>query len=342
MTFKPCSSGVVRFQVVREHGQVANISSNSPEVNHFLDLIRLKRTRNTWINYAHDLRIFFDIVGKPPEALTRQDLVAFMQQQDQAGRADATVNRRLAAVSSLLCELHLLDPGRFPQNLVHPRRTGSATPDRRLSLYRRQPKRVPDVVPEDTLRAFFAALPTWRDRALVLLMWISCLRVSEAMAVRFQDIECSHRRIDLRPSKGGQPRTVYMERYTFAALNHYLDTERRDLAPDVDEVFVALKGVARGRPLSVNAVQRGIRYYAAKCGAPDLHAHLFRHTGITHLVQQGMAEPALRAFVGHRRPESLLPYLHLADCYVEDEFRRAQGAFEPAWLHELAVPGGAS
>jgi integrase len=243
-------------------------------------------------------------------------------------------------VSSLLCELHLLDPGRFPQNLVHPLRTGSAKPDRRLSLYRRQPKRVPDVIPEETLRAFFAALPTWRDRTLVLLMWVSCLRVSEAVAVRFQDIECSHRRIDLRPSKGGHPRAVYREQYTFAALNRYLDSERRGFARDVDEVFVALKGAARGRPLSVNAVQQGIRYYAAKCGAPGLHAHLFRHTGITHLVQQGMAEPALRAFVGHRRPESLLPYLHLADRYVEDEFRRAEGAFEPVWLRELTVRGG--
>ena len=131
-----------------------------------------------------------------------------------------------------------------------------------------------------------------------------------------------------------------MEQHTFAALNGYLDSERRDLARDVDEVFVALKGAARGRPLSVNAVQQGIRYYAAKCGAPGLHAHLFRHTGITHLVQQGMAEPALRAFVGHRRPESLLPYLHLADRYVEDEFRRAEGAFEPAWLRELTVRRG--
>lgn len=97
MTFIPCPSGAVRFQIVREQGRVSTISNNSPEVNHFLDLLRLKRARNTWINYAHDLRIFFDVVGKSPEALTRRDLVAFMEQQEQAGRADATINRRLAA-----------------------------------------------------------------------------------------------------------------------------------------------------------------------------------------------------------------------------------------------------
>ena len=46
-----------------------------------------------------------------------------------------------------------------------------------------------------------------------------------------------------------------MDRYTFAALNTYLDEERRDLLPEVDEIFVAFKGIARGRPLTVNALQ---------------------------------------------------------------------------------------
>ena len=29
----------------------------------------------------------------------------------------------------------------------------------------------------------------------MLLMWISCLRISEAVAIRFEDIECSRRSI---------------------------------------------------------------------------------------------------------------------------------------------------
>jgi hypothetical protein len=69
VTCKPCPSEVC-FEVVCERGQVANITSNSPEVNHFLDLVRLRRARNTWINYAHDLKVFFSVVGKLPEALT--------------------------------------------------------------------------------------------------------------------------------------------------------------------------------------------------------------------------------------------------------------------------------
>ncbi len=208
------------------------------------------------------------------------------------------------------------------------------------SLYRRQRQPVPDIVADEPLRAFFASLRTWRDRTLVLLLWVSCLRIGEAVAIRFEDIECSRRRIAIPAGKGGAPRTVYMDAATFAALNRYLDTERRDLAPEVDAVFVALKGPARGQPLTVNALQRLIRYHARKCGRPELHAHRFRHTGITQLVQQGMAEPVVRKLVGHKRPESLLPYLHLADGHVEEEFRRAQAGLDPRGLHDILEPGG--
>lgn len=324
----------VQFAVMREGGQLAEVVTTSSAINHFLQLVRRTRAYHTWVSYAHDLKAFFAVVRKPPEAVTRADCVAFIAHQDQAGHSSATVNRRLAAVSSLFRELQLLDPDRFRTNPIQPGPRHRRPREPRQSLYRRQAFRIPEVLTTDELRTFFAVLPTWRDRTLVLLLWISCLRVSEAVAIRFQDIECSQRRIAIAPSKGGHPRTVYMDESTFAALGRYLDTERRDLFPEVDAVFIAFKGPAHGRPLSVNALQHLIRYYAHACGLPQLHAHLFRHTGITQLIQQGMAEPAVRQFVGHHRPESLVPYLHLVDRYVAAEFDRVQGAFD--WTHGLA------
>ena len=333
---------VVCFTFVRQEGQIADISTNAPLVNHFLDLIKMSRTYNTWISYAYDLKVFFEVIPKSPETVTRLDCVAFMKQQDQAGRSDATINRRLAAVSSLFNELHLLDPARFPQNPVRPRQHSRGSPQRSQSLYRKQAQRVPDVLSDDDLRAFFGALPSWRDRTLVLLMWINCLRISEAVAIRFQDIECSRRSIHIITAKGHNTRTVFMNSVTFAALNQYLDEERGDLFPDIDHVFVAFKGKARGSPLTVNAVQKMIKYYAQKCHLPHLHAHLFRHTGITQLVQEGMAEPAVREFVGHHSPDSLVPYLHLCDEFVDTEFEQAQAALNPSHWLDSSLPGGES
>lgn len=252
-----------------------------------------------------------------------------MEAQDRAGMASTTINRRLAAVSSLFTELNLLDPDRFPHNPVHPLRRDRKPGKSQQSLYRKQPERIPNIVAEEDVQRFFDALPTWRDRTLVLLMWMSCLRISEAVSLRFADVECSNRSLRIQHGKGDLARTVYMDHYTFAALNKYLDEERRELFAEVDEIFVAFKGVARGRPLSVNAFQHTIEYYAKQCGLPYVHAHLFRHSGITQLVVQGMPEAAIRQFVGHQHIDSLRPYLHLSDEFVASEFHRAQEAFRP-------------
>lgn len=314
----------VQFTFVKHEGRITEIETNHPALTHFLKLIRLNRAYNTWLNYAHDLKLFFRLISKPPEAVTRADCLTFMKQQTQAGCSTATINRRLAAVSSLFNELHLLEPERYPHNPVSPRPIKPGSPQARYSLYRKQAQRVPDILAEAELRTFVSALPSWRDRTLVLLMGISCLRIGEAVAIRFQEVECSRRSIWLPKTKGDNPRTVFMDDFTFAALNRYLDEERGQLFPEEDHIFVAFKGKARGQPLSVNAVQKMVRYYAEQCHLPKLHAHLLRHTGITQLIQHGMPEPAIRQLVGHRHPNSLLPYLHLCDTFVETEFEQAQ------------------
>ena len=330
----------VRFTIERERNRLVKVSTNSPLVNHFLDLLQTSRTHNTWVNYAHDLKVFFQLIPKTPETITRADCVVFIKQQAQEGYAEATINRRLAAVSSLFNEMGLLHPEQFPVNPIHPQSRQSKYQRGRQSLYRKQAQRIPKVFSETELRAFLGALRSWRDRTLVLLMWISCLRVSEVVTIRFADLECSRRRIHIPVSKGQQARMVFMDPLTFSLLNRYLDEERQNHFPEVEQVFVGFKGRARGSPLSVNAVQKMIRYYATKCRITDVHAHRFRHTGITHLVQQGMAEPAIRNMVGHRSPDSLTPYLHLSDEFVAEEFEKAQAALQAYVGFEARVSSG--
>ena len=338
------STDGVTFSVVRDHGQITDIRTSSPDINHFLRVLKLSRAHNTWLSYALDLKAFFGVVQLEPRFVGRAACLSFIEQQDREGYARTTINRRLAAVSALFNELNLLDPVAFATNPVNParHRRPSQRSRRSLSLYSKQPERDPDVLAPADLQRFCTALPTWRDRTIVMLLWMSCLRIGEALAIRFEDIECSRRSIRLPECKGGFARTVFMDPATFTALNRYLDTERKQLFPEQPAVFIAMKGPARGQPLSVNAFQKLLAFYAAACDLPGLHAHCFRHTGITQLLQHGMTEPAVRAFVGHHHPLSLLPYLHLTDTFVEAEFAHAQAAFDFTTLLAALQLGGAS
>lgn len=342
MTTDLSDASAVQFTVIRSGGKIVDVQSTSPEVNHFLRVVKLSRAYNTWLNYALDLKLFFQVVKALPQAIGRPECLTFIEHQDHQGRSDATINRRLAAVSSLFDELHLLDAERFPHNPVYPFQRSRHERRRRASLYRKQPERIPDVVATEHLQALFGAVHTWRDRTLILLMWVSCLRISEALAIQFDDIECSNHSVHIRKGKGGHARTVYFDSLTLEALNHYLDHERCDLAPQEPYVFVALKGQARGTPLSVNSVQKLLVYHAKRGHLDAFHAHLLRHTGITQLIQAGMAEPAVRKLVGHRHPASLEPYLHLKDEYVADEFSAAQQGLALERYRALLVEGGES
>ena len=310
---------VPQFVVRRAHGRVVEIDTSDPDVAHFLRLVRLTRSYYTWVNYAHDLRTFFSVVHVAPAAVDRAVCGTFIEHQLAQGRSVATINRRLAALSSLFTELNLLDPVRFSHNPVYPIKDRSRAQRARLGLYRTQAQRIPDVLTPAQVQTLLTCLPTWRDRTLVLLMCMSCLRVSEAVAVEFEHIECSRRSVFIPAGKGALARTAYMDRTTFAALNSYLDQERGSLFPDQPALFIAFKGPARGRPISVNAVQHLVRYYAQQCGVRHVHPHRFRHTGITWLVQAGMAEAAVRVLVGHRNAHSLEPYLHLHSTFVQTD-----------------------
>lgn len=184
-------AGIVQFTVVRAGGQIVDIQTTSPEINHFLRVVKLSRAHNTWLNYALDLKLFFSVV-RFPLAVGRPACLTFIEQDNHAGRANTTINRRLAAVSSLFDELQLLDPERFPHNPIAPFRRSRHERRRRASLYRKQPERIPNVLATEQLQTLLGAIHSWRDRTLILLMWVSCLRISEALAIQFDAIECSN------------------------------------------------------------------------------------------------------------------------------------------------------
>jgi site-specific recombinase XerC len=85
-------------------------------VDDFLEFAASRARPNTVRAYAHDLKVFFTVVGKEPVDVRPADVMAFITAQrrprrgsekvvriadGEAGLSAATIRRRLAAVSSL-------------------------------------------------------------------------------------------------------------------------------------------------------------------------------------------------------------------------------------------------
>jgi hypothetical protein len=63
----------MQFTVIRAGGKVVDVQTNSPELTHFLRLLKLSRAHTTWLTYALDLRRFFGIVQVPPQQVGRPE-----------------------------------------------------------------------------------------------------------------------------------------------------------------------------------------------------------------------------------------------------------------------------
>ena len=308
-------------------------------VDEFLEFAAGRCRPNTVRAYAHDLRAFFDVVGKDPVEVTTKDVFAFVVAQQcprvgaenlvrisdgQAGLSASTIRRRLAAVSSLFGYLVVRGDTGVIANPVPrgvPTRR-SRHRDQRGAPLVRGVRRLPQILDAGEVDALIGSLRTSRDRAMVEAMLLGGLRRCEVLGLRLGDLKLGEWRVFIADGKGGHQRLVPISQTFFTTVAAYLNSERPADAV-TDRVFVALKGPRRGQPLSADGLDEILTAARARAGLTGGTCHELRHTCFTRLRQAGMPIEAIQIQAGHRSIESTRVYLHLADSWLAGEYQRA-------------------
>jgi integrase/recombinase XerD len=135
-----------------------------------------------------------------------------------------------------------------------------------------------------------------RDHALLLFLYNSGTRVSEAASLRIGDIDWHARSVRI-VGKGSKERRCPLWANTIEQLRR-LAAQRPNDAP----VFLN----RRGEPITRYGIHTMIERYVAKLRAttPQLRAkrispHVIRHSTATHLLQAGVDINTIRAWLGH-------------------------------------------
>jgi len=247
----------------------------------------------------------------------------------ESGMSARTIKRRLATISGLYEYLIIRPDNAVTRNPV-PRgltvRRPGRQPVRGVPLIR-APRTLPRVLDPVTVDAFVGALRTQRDRAMIEAMLLGGLRRCEVLGMRLGDIRPGEHRIFISDGKGGHQRIVPVSSRFFRTLGDYLDGERPDPASD-DHVFLVLKGRRRGEPFSAAGLDEIVSGARERAGIAHLTCHQLRHTCFTRLREAGMALEAIQAQAGHRSIESTRIYLHLANGWLAEEYRRASEAID--------------
>lgn len=305
----------------------------------YLEFLAARARPNTVLAYAFDLKVFFGVVGKEPVEVTGGDVLAFISDQRAAegnvvrisdggaGLSARTIRRRLSAVSGFYG--YLMATGDVAENPVPrglPNRKTRRRSQRGTPLIR-TPQTLPRVLAPDEVDALLGALRTFRDRAMVEGMVLGGLRRQEILGVRLEDLRLGEHRVFVAEGKGGHQRLIPISTRFFDSVAAYLDSERPSDAA-TDRLFVVLKGPNRGGPLSPRGLDEILRGARGRAGLGVGTCHQLRHTCFTRLREAGMSLEAIQAQAGHRSIESTRLYLHLAQDWLAEEYRKAQEALD--------------
>jgi integrase/recombinase XerD len=307
-----------------------------PLVDRYLEFVAGRARPNTVRATAFDLKTFFTVVAKDPVEVKAVDVFDFLAHQRgdrtvvrladrESGLAARTIARRISTVSGFYSYLVARGDTAVTANPVprglQTRRQGGSNRSQTMPLVR-VPRTLPRILDPADADRLLRALRTDRDRSMVLAMLLGGLRRCEVLGLRLEDVLVGDRRLRIIAGKGGHHRVIPVSDRFFEAVGDYLRDERpKD--PGTDQLFVALKGPRRGRPLSAEGVDEILAAAKVRAGLEHATCHELRHTCLTRLREAGMALEAVQAQAGHRSIESTRIYLHLSNEWLAGEYHRA-------------------
>jgi integrase/recombinase XerD len=321
-------------------------------------LTDIGRSPNTAKAYAHDLKDFWECIGRRgldwrdvrledigefigwlrlPPAGRAGEIAVLPSAADRVGAA--TINRKLAAVSmfyahqarngadvgDLLATWSAGGRGGWKPFLHHISK-GKEHRGRAITL--KAPQKLPRILTVAEMQAVLDACTRLRDRFFFALLHESGCRAGEALGLRHEDIAAAECEISIvarenangaRAKSGGRVIPVGPELIRLYA--DYLHGEYGNT--DSDYVFVNLFAEPRGQAWSYPAAYDLVTRLRVRTGT-DFDPHWFRHSAATRWLRDGVPLEVVSELLGHHSVTTTISvYGHLTSADARAALEKA-------------------
>lgn len=255
----------------------------------FLEYLLINKgvSKNTYESYKRDLVQFEEFLKKPITEATTEDIIAFLSTIENK----RSLNRKLSAINSFFEYAY------------------------KYGISENKPKvkqaKIPKTLPkfltkEEIMNAVNnIEVKTWRDlrdKALILFLYATGTRISEALNVKISDIEDGWVKIEM--AKGEKQRVVPIAKVALDAINEYL--HKRDCASEY--IFVNKNCKKLSRISAFNITKKYL----------NVSPHVLRHSFATALVLGGADLRVVQELLGHASLNTTQIYTHIQKENLKD------------------------
>ena len=180
-------------------------------------------------------------------------------------------------------------------------------------IFPKTPRKLPVVLSPDEVTRLIEAAPNLMYRTLLMLLYSTGIRRTEASLLKVSDIDSERRVIHIRQGKGSRDRDVPLGPKLLEALREYWRWKK----PKV-YLFPSTPG-HRGLegPISDKVVWYACKIAASKAGIKKrIGPHTLRHTFATHLLEAGADLRTIQLLLGHQELKHTTIYLHLSQRHL--------------------------
>lgn len=258
-------------------------------------------SEKTLYNYELFLSKFDQFFHKPCSTITTMDLRMYLSSLSE-GKQASTVNGYITCFKNFFGWL---------QNEEYILKNPAA---------KLKPTKVPKIIIEgykaDNLEKLRDACSTIREKALFELLESTACRISELTNIKLDDINWNEQSIKVT-GKGNKQRIVYFSTRAKLSIKTYIDIRNSSC----EYLFISDRK-PYGK-IKTRAMQLIISKIKKAAGVDErVHAHKFRRTQATHLLNSGMSLQGVQKILGHESPETTQRYAQISQENLKNEYKR--------------------
>lgn len=282
------------------------------EIEDYINYLKIERqlSVNTIDSYKRDLEDFYKFTNKSYKFVTKEDIINYLGYLNNKINP-RSINRHIVSIKNYF---KFLEKNNSIKSNPCDEITGLKTP-----------KKLPKVLSEEDINNLLDInlndAFSYRNKAMLELMYSSGLRVSELLNLEVNNIDFNMNLVRVF-GKGSKERIVPIDDIATKYLDEYINVYRNTLLKNKESDMLFLN--SRGDKLTRQGFFKILKTIAREKGIKkELSPHTLRHSFATHLLNHGADLRSIQTMLGHENIETTQIYTHVSDNYIKENYNEA-------------------